>query len=146
MAEVFLFLSSRSFLIEDCLRPLLELENQIIVLDRFSDSTYVYQGFVQGLDLEYLKKLHLGLGMGLIPHKTLYLRISAETSLSRQKIRNQAKDYFEQWGIDKVQKLVDGFDQLTLKEPTRISRIDAEKNAEHVLQQALASLKELIKQ
>ena len=145
MAEVFLFLSSRSQLIQQHLIPLLEQENQVIILDRFSDSTFVYQGYVQGLDIEYLKKLHLGPGMGLTPMRTLYLRISAETSLMRQKIRNQGKDYFEQWGPDKIQKLVHGFDQMAKDEPKRISVINAELNAAEVLEQTLTSLKELIK-
>lgn len=146
MAEVFLFLSSRSQLIQQHLIPLLEKENQVIILDRFSDSTYIYQGHVQGLDINYLKKLHLGPGLGLTPMKTLYLRISAETSLKRQKIRNQSKDYFEKWGLEKIQKLVDGFDSLAESEPQRITRINAELSAEEVLKQSLLSLKDLIKQ
>lgn len=144
MAEVFLFLSSRSQLIQQHLLPLLKKENQVIILDRFSDSTYVYQGYVQGLDIDYLKKLHQGPGLNLQPIKTLYLRISSETSLLRQKIRNQDKDYFEQWGINKIQKLVNGFDELAQKEPKRISTLQAELSSDRVLTEALKCLQELI--
>lgn len=144
MAEVYLFLSSRSQLIQQHLIPLLEQENNVIILDRFSDSTFAYQGYAQGLDVNYLKKLHLGPGLGLTPSKTIYLRISAETSLKRQQIRNQSKDYFEQWSLDKIQKLVKGFDQLASDEPNRFAIINAEANAEEVLKNTLLTIKELI--
>jgi len=106
LSEVFLFISARAELNQQCLKPLLEKSNQVIILDRYFDSTYAYQGFVQGIDLNYLKSLHQTPGLNFIPKKTLYLKISAQTSLMRQKIRNQTKDYFEQWGKDRIQKLV----------------------------------------
>lgn len=144
LSEVFLFVSARAELIQQHLLPLLKIENQIIILDRYFDSTYAYQGYVQGVDINYLKMLHHGIGLHLIPDKTFYLKIAAQTSITRQKIRNQSKDYFELWGIEKMQKLVDGFDQLAKDEPQRISIIDAEKTAEDVLSQCLQNLKLVI--
>lgn len=144
MAEVFLFLSSRSELINQYLKPLLEKENQVVILDRYCDSTFVYQGYVQDLDMDYLKKLHLGPGLNLMPMKTLYLRIDVDTSIKRQNIRNQDKDYFEQWSIDKIKKLVDGFDHLAQADKKRFDIINAEANAQEVLNQALHSFKNLI--
>ena len=144
LSEVFLFISARAELIQVHLLPILNKENQVIILDRFFDSTYAYQGCVQGIDINYLKMLHQGPGLHLVPNKTLYLKISAQTSINRQQIRNQSKDYFEQWGMDKMQKLVNGFDQLAKDEPRRITILDAEQTAEAVLKLSLQNLKSVI--
>jgi dTMP kinase len=144
LSEVFLFISARAELNQQCIKPLLEKSDQVIILDRYFDSTYAYQGFVQGIDLNYLKSLHQTPGLNLVPKKTLYLKISAQTSLMRQQIRNQTKDYFEQWGLDKIQKLVSGFDTLAKDSPQRFSIIDAELSMDKVLEDSLNSLKGVI--
>jgi dTMP kinase len=144
LAEVYLFLSARAELNEQHLKPLLAKEHQIVILDRYYDSTFVYQGFAQNLDVTYLKQLHQSSSLNLHPHKTFYLKISPQTSISRQKVRNQNKDYFEQWGMERTTKLVEGFNQLSTQESSRFCVIDAEKSTEHVLFETLKNMGQIL--
>lgn len=144
LSEVFLFLSARAQLNEEHIIPLLKTPKQVIILDRYYDSTLVYQGYTQGINQNFLKTLHQNSSLNVHPNKTFYLRISAKTSLERQRIRNQKKDYFEQWDHEKTQKLVEGFDALAKDESQRICIINAEEKPQDVLESTLAVLKELL--
>lgn len=134
-SEVFLFLAARAELIAQHLQPILALPHQLIILDRYIDSTLIYQGMVQGLPLAELKQLHQVAGLNLWPDLTYYFRINAATSLARQSTRNQVKDYFEATLEINLQKMIDGYDNLSHTETTRFSILDAQAPIEKVLQQ-----------
>jgi len=139
-AEVFLFLAARSELIHQQLRPLLKKPNQLLILDRFFDSTLVYQGYCQGLDVDALRQLHQSDGLNVVPDITFYLRIDTKTSLARQRHRGNAQDYFESWNEQKTKSLVHGFDELAKKDPDRIVTIDATQSEQEIQTQVLSHL------
>ena len=55
--ELFLILACRVQLVNEVIRPALE-EDKVVICDRFTDSTVVYQGYGRGLDLKFIEEIH----------------------------------------------------------------------------------------
>jgi dTMP kinase len=87
-AELLLYFASRSQNVDQWIRPALA-RGEIVVCDRFTDSTLVYQGAGRGLGAEVVHALHRIACRGLDPHLTIYLDIDLETSLTRARARNR---------------------------------------------------------
>ena len=81
-AETLLFLAARAQNDRNVLRPALE-RGAWVVCDRFSDSTFAYQGFGRGLDIDALARLNDFATCGLEPDLTILLDIPPETSRAR---------------------------------------------------------------
>jgi len=95
---------------------------QVVVCDRFTDSTLAYQGYGRGLDFGKIRQLnHLATG-GLQPHLTLWLDLPPEVGLARKRI----PDRLEQERLEFHRRVYQGFQVLAASEPQRIVRIDAE--------------------
>lgn len=110
LAEAYLFSSSRAQLLSEVVLPELEKPKTIILMDRFLFSTIAYQGIARGLGPEVVISMHQFFPLNIIPHLSLYIKISVETSLQRQLKRNMPKDYFESRGKDFYLKLTQGYD------------------------------------
>ncbi len=82
VAELLLYFASRAQNVEEAILPALE-QGRIVLSDRFTDSTLVYQGFGRGLGEEAVKALERIACRGLQPDLTIYLDIDLETSLAR---------------------------------------------------------------
>ncbi len=132
LAEAHLFASSRAQLLTEVIMKELSVANTIIICDRYIDSSLVYQGHSRGLGVAEVLEIHNNFPLNLVPHLTFYLRISADTSEKRQKMRNAPKDYFESKGIEFYKKLVVGYDLMAELFPKRILKIDAEGSLESV--------------
>ena len=132
LAEAHLFASSRAQLLTEVIMKELSVANTVIICDRYIDSSLVYQGHSRGLGVAEVLEIHNNFPLNLVPHLTFYLRISADTSEKRQKIRNAPKDYFESKGIEFYKKLVVGYDLMAELFPKRILKIDAEGSLESV--------------
>jgi len=91
-AELFLFAASRFQLVSDVIRPALS-SGKIVICDRFSDSTFVYQGYGRGLDLKMIDEINELATGGLGPDITILLDAQAEIGLGRK--RNSGEDRFE---------------------------------------------------
>jgi len=132
LAETHLFLASRTQLLSEVTLSELAKPGTIVIYDRYIDSTLSYQGCARGLGMNEVLKCHQSFPLNLMPHLTFYLKISPETSLARQKIRNAPKDYFESKGMDFYQLLVEGFDACAEQFSNRIVTIDAENDVDEV--------------
>ncbi len=132
LTEVLLFASSRSQLLTDVTLKELNVPNTVVIYDRYIDSSLAYQGYARKLGIKEVLEIHGLFPLTLVPHLTLYLRISAETSQKRQKIRNAPKDYFESKGMEFYQRLVEGYDLAETLFPQRIIKLDGEKNEDQV--------------
>ncbi len=73
LAEAHLFASSRAQLLSEKVIPLLDKPNQIVILDRFIDSSIAYQGHARDLGVEIVLDIHKYYPLNLTPHKTFYL-------------------------------------------------------------------------
>lgn len=117
--ELLLYLAARTQLIEEKLIKSLS-QSDVVICDRFYDSTLAYQGHAQGLG-QIAKQAVDVFSLGLVPDLTLLLDIPAAIGLRRLKV----KDRVESRPLSFHQKLREGFLSLAKKEPERIKIIDA---------------------
>lgn len=137
MAEAHLFVAARAQLLSEKILPLLNEDNTIVILDRYIDSSLAYQASARGLGLNTVLNLHRDYPLTTMPHCTFYLHIDLETSMQRQKLRGQEKDYFEKEGKEFYQKLIDGYDLAAETFKERIKIIDGQQDMDSVTEQII---------
>lgn len=143
-SQSLLYLAARSEHVEKVIRPALEI-GKIVLCDRFSDSTLVYQGLSLGkelAELTVLQQLCSFATAGLEPDLTLVLDGRPEELAKRRELRG-VTDRYEQQGLDFQHKLRDAFLTLAKAEPERIKVLNAEGSMEEVaaaVQKAIANL------
>jgi dTMP kinase len=81
--EVLLFSAARAQIVAELIRPALAA-GKLIICDRYADSTYAYQGYGLGLDLEALRAITKFATRGLVPNLTFYVDVPAEVGLARR--------------------------------------------------------------
>lgn len=124
ITELLLFAAARSDHVDEVIKPAIE-RGEVVVCDRFTDSTYAYQGSGRNLIGEVMTLEQLVLG-DFKPNYTLFFDVTLEESLKRVSYRkdNNLFDNEEQ----KFKKAVYiGFLQRVLDNPDRMVRIDAMK-------------------
>lgn len=142
--QTLLYLAARSEHVDKLLRPSVAA-GKIVLCDRFSDSTLVYQGLSQGKGLDELSMLRKLCGFaseGLAPDLTLVFDGRPEVLVQRRQQRG-VSDRYELQGLEFQQALRKGFLALAQAEPERIQLIDAEGSEAQVaedVQQAISSL------
>ena len=141
-AELYLFLADRAQHVHEVVRPALEAGN-VVLCDRFCDSTFAYQGYGRGLDLAMLRQLNEQATGGLVPDLTLLFDLPVETGLARARSRNAACGKAQNEGRFEAEKLAfhqrvrEGFLALAAAEPQRFRIIDASQGPEDVLAQVM---------
>ena len=85
--ELLLYFASRAQNVEQCILPALSA-GQIVVCDRFTDSTLAYQGYARGLGAETVLALDRIACHGLAPDLTLLIDLDLDTALARAQVRN----------------------------------------------------------
>lgn len=86
-AELLLYFASRAQNVEECILPALSAGN-IVLCDRFTDSTLAYQGYARGLGEELVRTLDKIACGGLVPDLTLLIDVDVDTGLTRTQTRN----------------------------------------------------------
>jgi dTMP kinase len=138
-AEALLYAAARAQLVAERLQPLLA-EGRTVVLDRFVDSSLAYQGAARGLGVDAVRAINeFGTG-GLVPDRTLLLRLDPATGRARQDGRDEAPDRLEREGDPFFAAIAEAYDELAAAEPERFRVIDASQAPEAVLRDALAYL------
>jgi len=121
LTELMLFNASRTQLITDIIKPGLENGN-VVICDRFTDSTLAYQGYGRGLDPALIKQMNNIASQEIKPDVTILLDIPSEEGLAR---KDAAKpDRFHQENMAFHKKVRNGFLQLVAAEPERWVVID----------------------
>lgn len=128
IAEAYLFASARAQLLSSRILHLLKTPKNIVILDRYIDSSIAYQGMARGLGMETILQIHRFAPLNIMPHKTFYLKIDIETSHARQKARGSEKDYFEKETQSFYQKLIQGYDESSQLFDKRFEIIDGSLN------------------
>ncbi|HIP93456.1 MAG TPA: dTMP kinase [Desulfurobacteriaceae bacterium] len=126
----FLFEASRSYLFEE--NKEIFLENNIIIFDRFIDSTIAYQGYGLGLDINFLEKLNLFATDKIEPDLTFLLDVDIKVSLER--IKSKKKDNIENMSIEFFKKVRHGFLEIAKKKSKRIIVIDGNRELKKVFE------------
>lgn len=141
-AEFLLFASDRAQHFEEKIIPALK-KGTIVISDRMADSSLVYQGFLQGLDIEMLKTINAWCMNNIQPAGTFYLKIDAQTALERMEKRPEAFTEFEKEIISKKETLIEGFDYI-FKNRDTVYTLDATQPAKEIAQQAANIINDLI--
>jgi dTMP kinase len=123
-------------------RPLLA-EGAFVLLDRFVDSSLVYQGAGRGLGIEAVAEINRFATADVVPDRTLLLELEPTAARRRSSARGEALDRIEQEADDFFSRTADAYRRLAAAEPERIRVIDAAQPAERVLAAALSAIGDL---
>jgi len=143
-SEILLFQASRAQLVAQVIRPRLA-NGEIVLCDRYADSTLAYQGYGHQMDLEQLKKVVSFATGGLKPDLTLFLDVDVEVGLQR---RAQDGDWnrLDAYQVDFHRRVRQGYLELAQQEPSRWVMIDAGQGKDlvqmDIRQQILSKLTE----
>ncbi len=121
--EILLFCASRAQLVEEVIRPRLAA-GQVVLCDRYADSTLAYQGYGRGVDLDWLRRLLDFATGGLKPDLTLLLDVDVEEGL-RRKRSSREWNRLDAEEVAFYQKVRQGYLAMAAAEPQRWVVIDA---------------------
>ncbi len=124
--EILLYSAARAQVVHQTLLPLLEAGKHVI-LDRFFDSTTVYQGYGRGLNIEFVTSLNRFATSGLIPYKTFLLDISPQTALDRRTTSGRSSDRLDNENLAFYQKIYNAYHKLVAENPDRYIIIPGEQ-------------------
>ncbi|HEX3581573.1 MAG TPA: dTMP kinase [Thermoanaerobaculia bacterium] len=145
VAELFLFAASRRQHVIELIRPALQ-RGQVVLCDRFTDSTLAYQGFGRVIDLDQLRTLNAWATDSLIPDLTLLFDLPEEVGLARARSRNAAvtphEGRFEAEDLRFHRRVREGYLSLAVAEPKRWVKIDGDGTADAVFERMIAALAE----
>jgi dTMP kinase len=129
--EILLYSASRAQHVAQRVRPALAA-GEIVVSDRYADSTLAYQGYGRGLDLEALRRITGFATGGLAPDLTLYLDIPAEDGLQRRQLGGGEWNRLDAESLEFHQRVRAGYLELVKQEPERWVVIHAARSVEEV--------------
>ncbi|MGD1092973.1 MAG: dTMP kinase [Bryobacteraceae bacterium] len=146
-AELLLNFASRAQNVDQCIVPALA-KGQIVVCDRFTDSTLVYQGAGRGLGSEVVYEIDRIACRGLVPNLSLIIDIDTETGLARAHRRNQETQQietrFDEQEVSFHRKVRDAYHQLASDEPGRVRLIDGGRPENEVAQSVWEIVRPLV--
>ncbi len=139
VAETLLFYAARLDHVTKIVKPALA-EGNIVLSDRFADSTFVYQGIGKGLTEDYIHSLHqLTLG-NFRPDLTFILDIDPAIGLKRALARSHAETRFESMNHEFHQMVRAGFLSIARREPERCVVIDANQSPEAITKEIITNI------
>lgn len=137
--ELLLFLADRAQHVEEVIQPALQ-RGQLVLCDRYNDSSVAYQGIARGLGEERVRNLCHFACQGLEADVTFYLDLDPEVGLKRVTQAKIDKDKIEAEALSFHQKIRQAFHQIAAKEERRMQLIDASLPAEVVFQQVMKKI------
>ena len=140
--ETLLQLAARADHVDQVIRPALEA-GKVVICDRFTDSTMVYQGILRDMDLDQLRKLNDFATRGLRPDVTLLLDGDPRELVKRRENRGTV-DKFELQGLAYQDRIRAGYLRLAQEEPERILVVDALREPEVVTEEIICSLERFV--
>ena len=123
-AEMYLFMAARRQLIGEVIEPALAA-GQIVIADRYHDSTLAYQGGAHGVPTTWPPTFPR-------PDVTFLLEGPVENGLERHVAAGKAPDRMERESIEFHRKVAEAYDRLAAAEPKRFVRLDATGSREKI--------------
>jgi dTMP kinase len=142
--ELLLMNACRAQLVREVIRPALAA-GEVVLCDRFHDSTVAYQGYGRGLDLTEVRRV-IDFAIGkLRPALTFYLRVSIEVSEARRAARGAAvRDRFEEADREFFRRVEQGYEAIAASERERVRAIDAARDVEVVAEEVWRCVEPLL--
>ncbi len=129
--QLLFFQADRAATVRDIVRPALE-RNDWVVCDRGPFGSTVYQGVVQGVDVEDVNKLTDWATGGMYPDLTLILDVSPQIALGRISSRTGATNWFDRWDASNFARVRNAYRLVAQGAATRCVLIDANVSVEQV--------------
>jgi len=132
-AELLLMNASRAQLVREVIRPALA-SGQVVLCDRFYDSTTAYQGYGRQLDLRMVKSIIDVAVDDTQPDLTLLFLVPHEISEARRRARQPTlpltikRDRIEEAGQSFFARVAEGYQAIAAAEPERVRQLDATGN------------------
>jgi dTMP kinase len=133
--ELLLYFASRAQNVDEWILPALA-RGAIVVSDRFTDSSLVYQGCGRGLGTDTVMALDRIACRGLKPDLTILVDVDAESSLARARARNKAEPHCETRMDDQAlefhRKVYDAYHALAAAEPERVKLVNGRMDMDSI--------------
>jgi dTMP kinase len=134
-AEILLYFASRAQNVDQWIQPALD-RGEIVIADRFTDSSLAYQGVGRGLGVETVVALDRIACRGLKPDLTILVDVDAEASLARARARNIAEPHCEtrmdDQSLDFHLKVHAAYHALAEAEPDRVKLVDGRQDIDSI--------------
>lgn len=131
VTELLLYEAARSQMVAERIRPALEA-GQVVICDRFYDSTTAYQGYARGIPLPEVELANRLGSHGLAPDVTFVIDIPVEESLRREKNLAGSADRMESERPEFRSKVREGYLRLAEQEPGRVVVVDGTESVDRV--------------
>jgi dTMP kinase len=131
LAELFLYAASRAEIVHKVIMPALE-RGQVVLTERFADSTTVYQGYAGGIPVEDVETINNVATCGLVPDLTFVLDVN-DPQVFHDRLAPKSKDKIEMRDDRYHAKVREGYRQLARNHPERVRLIDATLPPQDVL-------------
>ncbi len=142
--ELFLYLADRTEHVEKVIKPALK-KGKIIISDRFDGSTFAYQGYGRGLDLEFIEIANEFAKGGIEPDLYILLDIDPQLGLARRYQDSKKLTRFDKEDLAFHQKVNGGFRRLAQSNPEKWVIVDGSKSVEEIHKQILDILTKKLK-
>jgi len=142
-AEALLYAADRSHHIHSLVRPALE-RGEVVVQDRYLDSSIAYQGAGRVLDPEEVRELSLWATERLMPHLTVLLDVPASVAKARQAQTEREYDRLEAEAEDFHTRVRESYLSLAAAEPQRFLVVNGELPIEEIHQSIITKVSDLL--
>jgi len=141
-AELFLFEAARAQHVAEVILPALA-SHDVVICDRFADSSVAYQGHGRGLGLNHVRVANLVATRGLLPDITVLLNVAVDLDLTRKE-GETTHDRLGRETPDFHERVRRGYLALATEEPERFVVVDGTLPAEEVTQRIWRRLEPLL--
>lgn len=139
-AELLLYEASRAQLVAEVVAPALEA-GEVVLCDRFFDSTTAYQGYARGLPLDEIQELNTAATGGLVPDLTVVIDIDPAHALTRARTASGRPDRLEQEDESFHERVRAGFLAIARHEPQRVIVVSGDGSIDEVAERVLAAVR-----
>ncbi len=122
--ETLLYQAARAQIVEEVFKPRLAA-GEVVISDRYYDSTIAYQGYGHQQDLDQVRALVKYATGGLTPDLTVLLDVDIETGLKRKTANGSEWNRLDAYTVEFHQRVREGYRQMVKAEPQRWVVIDA---------------------
>lgn len=147
LTELLLYNAARAQLTEEVIRPVMS-RGEIVVADRFYDSTTAYQGYGRGLDIELINSINMAATGSLAPDLTVLLSIGplVEAVSNHERFKPTSEDdRLERESLEFREKVRLGYLEISKREPGRFLIVDAEDSIENIAAKIRGRVESLVR-
>ena len=132
ITEMLLCASARAQIITELIKPAID-QGKIVICDRFIDSSYAYQGYGRGIELDLITKINDVAICKIMPDITLWFNIPPDAALKRR-LSSSLPDRMEREQLKFHKKVYNGYKALAAMYPERIKAIDAGRSIDEIFE------------